>query len=98
VHSAVASFGLGSLALQLGPMLLFLIRSTLVDRARALGSATTMAEIEGQYDERFAGVAGVLSRSLDEGSDVGASVAVLLDGEPMVDIWGGYKDLARTEP
>ncbi len=57
-----------------------------------------MAEIKGHFDERFAGVAEALSRSLDAGSDVGASVAVLLDGEPMVDIWGGYTDLARTEP
>lgn len=69
----------------------------MVDRPRAIGSPT-VAEIKGHYDERFAGVAEALSGGLDEGSDVGASVAVLLDGEPMVDIWGGYKDLARTEP
>jgi len=57
-----------------------------------------MAEIKGHCDERFAGVAEALSRSLDAGSDVGASVAVLLGGEPMVDIWGGHQDLARIEP
>jgi CubicO group peptidase (beta-lactamase class C family) len=32
------------------------------------------------------------------GSDVGASVAVLLDGEPVVDIWGGWTDVERTAP
>ena len=32
-----------------------------------------------------------LARSLDAGTDVGASVAVFLDGEPVVDIWGGLR-------
>ena len=36
--------------------------------------------------------------SLDAGTDVGASVAVLVDGEPVVDIWGGHADEARTKP
>jgi CubicO group peptidase (beta-lactamase class C family) len=57
-----------------------------------------MAKIEGECDGRFTGVAQALARSLDEGADVGASVAVVLDGEPVVDIWGGYQDLAGTEP
>ena len=56
-----------------------------------------MAEIKGEFDERFGGVAEALARSLDDGADVGASVAVVLDGEPVVDIWGGHKDLAGTE-
>ncbi|MFC5155219.1 serine hydrolase domain-containing protein [Streptomyces amakusaensis] len=36
--------------------------------------------------------------SLHSGADVGASVAVYLDGEPVVDLWGGYADQARTQP
>ena len=56
-----------------------------------------MAQIKGEYDERFGGVAAALARNLDEGLDVGASVAVVLDGQPVVDIWGGHKDLAGTE-
>jgi len=56
-----------------------------------------VAEIDGEFDERFAGVAEALARNLDEGVDVGASVAVVLDGEPVVDIWGGHKDLGGTE-
>jgi CubicO group peptidase (beta-lactamase class C family) len=39
-----------------------------------------------------------LSRSLDTGGDIGASMAVFIDGEPVVDIWGGYADEARTRP
>jgi CubicO group peptidase (beta-lactamase class C family) len=57
-----------------------------------------VAEINGEYDERFRGVAEALSRNLDQGLDVGASAAVVLDGQTVVDIWGGYKDSAGTEP
>lgn len=54
-----------------------------------------MAEILGHCDSRFSGVAGELAASLD-GVDVGASVAVYVDGAPVVDIWGGYVDAERT--
>jgi CubicO group peptidase (beta-lactamase class C family) len=37
-----------------------------------------------------------LAASLDK-DDVGASVAVYVDGEPVVDIWGGYADAERTQ-
>lgn len=57
-----------------------------------------MAEIKGTYDERFDGVAQALARNLDVGLDVGASVAVTLDGVPVVDIWGGYADVEHTTP
>jgi CubicO group peptidase (beta-lactamase class C family) len=57
----------------------------------------SVAEIEGEFDERFRGVADALARNLDEGLDVGASVAVVLDGKPVVDIWGGHQDVAGTE-
>jgi CubicO group peptidase (beta-lactamase class C family) len=51
-----------------------------------------MAEVHGTCDERFAGVRDTLAANLDSGQDVGASVAVVLDGEPVVDIWGGVID------
>ena len=57
-----------------------------------------MAEIQGTWDPRFDGVATTLSASLDVGTDVGASVAVLLGGEPVVDIWGGTVDEAGSAP
>jgi CubicO group peptidase (beta-lactamase class C family) len=55
-----------------------------------------MAEIEGKYEEQFKPVADALSRNLDSGADVGASVAVFIEGEPVVDIWGGYSDTDQT--
>lgn len=57
-----------------------------------------MADIAGTFDDRFSGVRDVLSTSLDNGGDVGASVAVFVDGQAVVDIWGGYADAERTRP
>src|SRR6516165_6618112 len=56
-----------------------------------------MTEVQGVCDKRFGSVRDVLAASLDR-DDVGASAAVYLDGEPVVDIWGGYADAARTIP
>ncbi|HKH89092.1 MAG TPA: serine hydrolase, partial [Acidimicrobiales bacterium] len=57
-----------------------------------------MAEVQGVCDERFEIVRTTLEASLDAGTDVGASVAVFVEGEPVVDIWGGYADEARNRP
>ncbi|HEV3280025.1 MAG TPA: serine hydrolase domain-containing protein [Acidimicrobiales bacterium] len=57
-----------------------------------------MADIIGTWDPRFEGVVTTLSSSLDVGTDVGAAVAVYLEGEPVVDIWGGYVDEAHSAP
>jgi CubicO group peptidase (beta-lactamase class C family) len=56
-----------------------------------------MADIQGSYDELFAAVPGALAELL-EGGDAGASVAVFVDGEPVVDVWGGFADADRTIP
>lgn len=56
-----------------------------------------MAEIHGNCEERYKGVRDVLAANLDRGVDVGASVAVTVEGEPVVDIWGGWADEARTQ-
>ncbi len=57
-----------------------------------------MADIHGTCEERFEGVRAALDASLDKGTDVGASVAVYLDGEPVVDIWGGFVDPEHSAP
>lgn len=56
-----------------------------------------MASIEGHCDERFAAVRDALAASLDDG-DVGASAAVVVDGQVVADIWGGYADEQRSRP
>jgi CubicO group peptidase (beta-lactamase class C family) len=57
-----------------------------------------MADIQGSWDPQYDGVAATLSANLDSGGDVGASVAVLVAGRPVVDIWGGFADPAGTTP
>ena len=51
-----------------------------------------MATIHGVCEERFGPVRDTLAASIDRGDDIGASVAVYLGGEPVVDIWGGVAD------
>ncbi|GAA4639804.1 serine hydrolase domain-containing protein [Actinoallomurus vinaceus] len=57
-----------------------------------------MATIDGTCDERFGAVRDALAAGLDRGAETGASVAVYLDGEPVVDIWGGHADASATRP
>ncbi|MFI1503482.1 serine hydrolase domain-containing protein [Streptomyces sp. NPDC020597] len=56
-----------------------------------------MADIQGSYDDLFTAVPTALATLLDDG-DAGGSVAVFVDGEPVVDVWGGFADVARTVP
>ncbi|MFE1753898.1 serine hydrolase domain-containing protein [Streptomyces anandii] len=56
-----------------------------------------MADIHGTYDDLFSAVPGALAALLDAG-DAGGSVAVFVDGEPVVDVWGGFTDGGRTVP
>ncbi|HRE02138.1 MAG TPA: serine hydrolase domain-containing protein, partial [Ilumatobacteraceae bacterium] len=54
--------------------------------------------VQGSFDPRFAAVADTLAASLASGADRGASVAMVLDGEMVVDVWGGFADAAQTAP
>jgi CubicO group peptidase (beta-lactamase class C family) len=54
------------------------------------------AQINGTCDERFARVRDVLAEYLTSGLDIGASIAVLVDGEVAIDLWGGYFDETYT--
>ncbi len=57
-----------------------------------------MADIHGFSDERFDRLGEVLAESIDAGGDVGASVSVTIEGETVVDLWGGWIDETRTDP
>jgi CubicO group peptidase (beta-lactamase class C family) len=57
-----------------------------------------MTEIHGHCDEKFAAVRDQFAKNFAEKGDVGASVAVTLEGEFVVDLWGGHRDAAQTEP
>ncbi len=57
-----------------------------------------MAEIHGTCGGRFEAVRGALARNLDSGEELGASIVVDIDGDVVVDMWGGFRDQARTVP
>ena len=57
-----------------------------------------MTEIEGTCDERFSAVRSALQRNINSGAELGASLVIDLDGQIAADLWGGYRDEARTEP
>lgn len=52
--------------------------------------------IHGTCEPRFAKVRELFQRSFDSGQEIGAAVAFVLDGESVVDLWGGHYDLERT--
>ena len=54
--------------------------------------------VQGMGLPRFAAVRDAFASTFDDGLEQGAAVAVCLDGELVVDLWGGHRDLARTEP
>jgi CubicO group peptidase (beta-lactamase class C family) len=46
-------------------------------------------EIHGRCDEKFASVKDAFAKNFEDGLDIGASVAVTVDGENVVDLWAG---------
>jgi len=55
-------------------------------------------EVHGTCDPRFEGVRRTFAANLESGADVGASFAVTIDGEMVVDLWGGFADPGQTRP
>ena len=54
--------------------------------------------VEGSCDPRFGELAREFERNFAERGELGASVAVTLGGELVVDLWGGWRDADRTQP
>lgn len=55
-------------------------------------------EIKGHFDEKFAALRDEFERNFDNHNDVGASFAVTIEGEYVVDIWGGDRNESKTLP
>ena len=55
-------------------------------------------EIRGSCDERFAGVRSALARNFRDHGEVGAAVAITIEGRLVVDLWAGWADRIRTRP
>ena len=59
--------------------------------------------VHGHADARFRAVADAFAANFDPREDgvpaeCGAALAVYLDGQPVVDLWGGYADKQRSRP
>ena len=55
-------------------------------------------DVHGRCDPRFEAVRSAFARNFEELGDVGAAVAVRVDGESVVDLWAGVADTATEKP
>ena len=54
--------------------------------------------LHGTVDPRFARVREAFVENFRQRDEVGAAVALVIDGKPVVDLWAGHADQARTRP
>ncbi|KAH6693446.1 beta-lactamase [Plectosphaerella plurivora] len=57
-----------------------------------------MATVQGHCDPEFQEVRDLFQQFLDSGEDLGAAVAVNIDGRNVIDLWGGYVDEQKAKP
>jgi CubicO group peptidase (beta-lactamase class C family) len=57
-----------------------------------------MIEVHGHCDSRFARVRDVFAGAFARGAEVGAALAIVVEGRPVLDLFAGHADLARTRP
>ncbi len=55
-------------------------------------------DVHGSCSDRFAAVRAAFEKNFDDGKEVGASVAIVKDGEMVVDLWAGYTDETESQP
>ncbi|KAI0098669.1 beta-lactamase [Nemania sp. FL0031] len=54
--------------------------------------------VHGKCDQKFQEVRSLFEAAVASGSETGASIAVNIDGEDVIDLWGGFVDTERTKP
>jgi CubicO group peptidase (beta-lactamase class C family) len=67
-----------------------------VHRHHTVDAHFTTGVLHGHYDSRFEDVVAALADEMSTGGELGAAIAVDVDGELVVDVWGGYADRAGT--
>jgi CubicO group peptidase (beta-lactamase class C family) len=55
-------------------------------------------QAHGTCDPKFKRVKELFEANFDNGSEVGAAVAVTVNGKPVLDLWAGHADKAKTRP
>jgi CubicO group peptidase (beta-lactamase class C family) len=66
-------------------------------QGRTVGAMADV-EVHGFCPDKFASVRAAFVNNLASGADVGACYTAMLDGEVLVDMWGGHVDEAKTTP
>jgi CubicO group peptidase (beta-lactamase class C family) len=56
------------------------------------------AQVRGHCDARFTAVRRAFEENFRERGELGAAVAVTVDGRTVVDLWGGWADAAHSRP
>ncbi|MBL8553226.1 MAG: beta-lactamase family protein, partial [Phenylobacterium sp.] len=54
--------------------------------------------VQGDVHDRYAAVRTQFEENLQKGEDIGACFCATVEGETVVDLWGGWADPARTRP
>ncbi|PKX97246.1 serine hydrolase domain-containing protein [Aspergillus novofumigatus IBT 16806] len=57
-----------------------------------------MAQVQSTCHPAFSSLKALFEESLASGEELGADICVNINGETVVDLWGGYADTARTKP
>src|SRR5262245_2116332 len=57
-----------------------------------------MGRADGIVKDKFAAVRTQFEANLESGADIGASFCATVNGETVVDLWGGYADEKKTRP
>lgn len=55
-------------------------------------------KVEGTCDPAFVGVRDAFAANLADGSELGASLSISIEGRNVVDLWGGHLDQQRQRP
>jgi CubicO group peptidase (beta-lactamase class C family) len=63
-----------------------------------MGQAAGDLAVDGRCDARFRHVGEAFAENFAQHGEVGAAVAVTIDGKPVVDLWAGHTDAARMRP
>ena len=60
--------------------------------------AASTAQVHGECDARFSAVRETFAENFASYGEVGAAVAVTVDGKPVIDLWGGVSDKDTGKP
>jgi len=55
-------------------------------------------KIEGEVDKGFENVRKAFAENFEKRGELGGAVTMVIDGRPVVDLWGGYADKAKSRP